>query len=322
MTAVRPRRKGGIMERTIHYTIEEAGSTVAEFLRGKGYSHHVLAQMKGSVGDTLPDSRRPGENAGAARSGIFLNGQRPRMNTKLAPGDLLTVTIVEDVSSAHVEPVPMDLRIVYEDEDLIVIDKPADMPIHPSLNNYTNTLANALAYYYQTKGQAFVYRCITRLDRDTTGLLVVAKHAFSAAVLSEMGKRREIRRVYQAIVSGQTPPEGTIDAPLARKEGSVLERCVDFAHGERAVTHFRTLAYENGYSLVELKLETGRTHQIRVHMKYIGHPVIGDFLYNPDYRVMRRQALHSCELAFAHPVTGEQMRFCSPPSWDWPCIKT
>lgn len=289
------------MRRTINYTIEEEG-TAAQFLRAKGYSHHVLMHLKNGPG------------------GICRNGEPVRMNSPLGAGDVLTVTIAEEVSSEHVVPVPIELRILYEDEDLIVVDKPADMPVHPSLNNYTNTLANALAHYYQSRGQAFVYRCITRLDRDTTGLLVVAKHILSAAVLSEMGKRREIRRAYLAIVSGQAPPEGTVDAPIARKEGAVLERVVDFARGERAVTHFQTLACENGYSLVRLELETGRTHQIRVHMKYLGYPLIGDFLYNPDYRVMRRQALHACSLSFRHPVTGAQMRFASEPPWEWPRV--
>lgn len=288
------------MKRTIQYEIEKPGGTVREFLRARGFSHHVLTGLKNGPG------------------GIWLNERPARMKDGLQPGDCLTVRIVEDVPSEHIVPVPMELSIIYEDEDLVVIDKPADMPVHPSMGNYTNTLANALAYYYQEMGEAFVCRCITRLDRDTTGLLVVAKHALSAAVLSEMGKNREIHRVYQAIVAGETPPEGTIDAPIARKEGSVLERCVDFAHGEHAVTHFRRLAYEDGYSLVELVLQTGRTHQIRVHMKHLGYPLVGDFLYNPDYRLMKRQALHSCRLSFCHPVTKEKMAFASEPPWEWP----
>ena len=192
------------------------------------------------------------------------------------------------------------------------------MPIHPSINNYDNTLANALMWYYQQKGETFVYRCINRLDRDTTGLLIVAKNMLSGGILSDMSKKREIHREYLAIAEGEVPQEGVIDAPIARKEESVIERCVDFERGDRAVTHYWRLDYRNGYSLVRLKLETGRTHQIRVHMKYLGHPLTGDYLYNPDYRILDHQALHSWKLAFRHPVTGAQMQFKADPPWKLP----
>lgn len=284
------------MRRVLTYQIEQEG-TAADFLRGQGYSHRVLTWLKQTP------------------QGLCRNGQEARLREKIKPGDVLTVTIAEDVSSQNIIPVPMELKIIYEDEDILIIDKDADLPVHPSLHNYDNTLANALAAYYRDRDTAFVYRCINRLDRDTTGLLTVARHMLSAAVLSEMGKRREIHREYLAVVSGRTLPEGTIDAPIARREGSVLERTVDAARGERAVTHYRTLSYRDGYSLILLRLETGRTHQIRVHMKYIGHPLIGDFLYNPDYRIMEHQALHSYRLAFSHPITKEKMTFVSKPPW-------
>ncbi len=291
------------MKRILNYSVGEDGRdlSVAAYLRGKGYSRHILTHIKNT-----PD-------------GFLKNGRPARPYEPLTPGDLLTVLVLEEESSEKIEPVPLHFGVVYEDADILIVDKPADMPIHPSVHNHGNTLANALAYYYACRGEAFVYRCITRLDRDTTGLLVIAKHMLSAAILSNMAIRREIRREYVAIVEGETPPQGVIDAPIARKEGSVLERTVDFARGERAVTHYRTLACENGYSLVRLRLETGRTHQIRVHMKHIGHPVIGDFLYNPDFRAMNRQALHSCSLSFAHPITGEPLEFTSEPPWRWPC---
>ena len=173
-------------------------------------------------------------------------------------------------------------------------------------------------WYYQQKGETFVYRCINRLDRDTTGLLIVAKNMLSGGILSDMSKKREIQREYLAIAEGEVPQEGVIDAPIARKEESVIERCVDFEKGDRAVTHYWRLDYRNGYSLVRLKLETGRTHQIRVHMKYIGYPLTGDYLYNPDYRILDHQALHSWKLAFRHPVTGAQMQFKADPPWKLP----
>lgn len=289
------------MKRFLHYQIEasQEGETIYQFLKQRGYSRHIFMHLKNAEGAVLK------------------NGAPVFLSERLRPGDRLQITITEESGSENIVASPLPLDIVYEDEDLLIVNKAADMPIHPSINNFDNTLANAIAYYYQQKGESFVYRCINRLDRDTTGLLIIAKNMLSGAVLSEMGKRREIHREYLALADGATPAEGTIDAPIARREGSVLERCVDFAHGERAVTHYRRLAYENGYSLLSLQLETGRTHQIRVHLKYLGYPLIGDFLYNPDYRVMKHQALHSHRLSFMHPVTGKSMKFDAPPSWPW-----
>ena len=227
--------------------------------------------------------------------------------------------IKEDPEGIHLNGEPVLARtllsIVYEDPDLLVINKPAGMPIHPSQGNYDNTLANACAWYFKEKDEPFVYRCINRLDRDTTGLLIIARHLYSASLLSAMMTRREIHREYLALATGIVPENGTITAPIARKEGSTIERMVDFKHGEYACTHYRRLSITNTdpvYSLVALKLDTGRTHQIRVHMNYIGHPLPGDFLYNPDYSHISRQALHSHHLRFRHPITGEEMHFTAP----------
>ena len=193
------------------------------------------------------------------------------------------------------------------------MNKPAGMPVHPSLNNYRNSLANALMYYYQAQGLPFIFRCTNRLDRDTSGLTVIAKHLVSSSILSALAVNHEITREYLAIVRGTPAPSaGTINAPIGRTGSSLIKRKVDFENGEHAVTHYRVLDTKNGLSLVSLILETGRTHQIRVHMKYIGHPLIGDYLYNPDMEHMRRQALHSYRLAFRHPISGEQMAFTAP----------
>ena len=209
-------------------------------------------------------------------------------------------------------PVKLPLSIVYEDEDILVANKPAKMPIHPSMDNYYNSLANALAWYYRDSGN-FIFRCTNRLDRDTSGLTVIAKNMLSSAVLSDMAVRHAITREYLAIVRGVvTPASGTITAPLSRKPGSIIERCVDFEHGERAVTHYKTLETKNGHSLVSLQLETCRTHQIRIHMKYLGFPLVGDYLYNPDMEFITRQALHSCRLSFEHPITHVPLCFEAP----------
>lgn len=290
------------MNRVLTYeiTAEQAGTKIGDFLRRAGYSRHVIIHLK------------------KTENGILLNGEWAYVGQFLKEGDHLEIRIIESESSEQIVPAELPLDIIYEDEDLLIINKPADMPIHPSINNYDNTLANALMWYYQQKGETFVYRCINRLDRDTTGLLIVAKNMLSGGILSDMSKKREIHREYLAIAEGEVPQEGVIDAPIARKEESVIERCVDFEKGDRAVTHYWRLDYRNGYSLVRLKLETGRTHQIRVHMKYIGYPLTGDYLYNPDYRILDHQALHSWKLAFRHPVTGAQMHFKADPPWKLP----
>ena len=191
-----------------------------------------------------------------------------------------------------------------------MVNKPAGMPIHPSLNNYTNSLANGLAWYYLQQEKPFIFRCCNRLDRDTSGLTVVAKHLVSASILSSMTKRKEVCREYLAVARGHVMPEsGIITAPLARREGTIIERVVDWEKGEPAVTHYQVVTVRNGHSLVALRLETGRTHQIRIHMKYLGYPLIGDYLYNPDMEHITRQALHSHRLSFPHPITGEAMCF-------------
>ncbi len=285
------------MNRTIEYQIEESadGLRIEQFLRRRGYSGQNLTEIK-----RMPKS-------------ILVNGEHYYMRQKLHTGDQLKVCIQETDCSEKIPPVEIPLDIVYEDEDIIVINKPAGMPIHPSLNHYTNSMANALAWYYQEQNKPFIFRCCNRLDRDTSGLTVVAKHLVSGNILSAMVYRREIHREYLAIVRGQVTPEsGTINAPLARKPGTIIERTVDWEHGETAITHYRVVEEKNGHSLVSLKLETGRTHQIRIHMKHLGYPLIGDYLYNPDMEYITRQALHSHRLCFPHPITGKMLEFTAP----------
>ena len=252
----------------------------------------------------------------------MLNGHWAYINEKLTIGDTLCLSLIETASDTSIEAIYVDFSIIYEDEDILIVDKPANMPIHPSMNHHEGTLANGLLYYFKEKNEDFTFRCINRLDRDTTGLTIIAKHMLSAGILSRQVAAREIHRTYQAICEGKVPEEGSIDKPIARVADSTIERCVDEKKGERAITHFKRLTYikEKDLSLVELKLETGRTHQIRVHMKYIGHPILGDFLYNPDYRYIERQALHSFSLEFVHPITKEKMHLHAPLHRDMQCI--
>lgn len=285
------------MNRNIDYIIDEdsAGLRVEQFLRRKRYSGQNLSEIK-----RMPKS-------------ILVNGVHYYMRQELSKGDHLQVRICETKNSEKIPPTNLPLNIIYEDEDFLVLNKPAGMPIHPSLNNYTNSIANALAYYFQSQGKPFIFRCCNRLDRDTSGLTIVSKHLVSGSILSDMTKYREVHREYLAIARGSvTPSEGTIQAPLGRKEGTIIERTVDWEHGEDAVTHYKVVKEANGHSLVSLRLETGRTHQIRIHMKYLGYPLIGDYLYNPDMEYMTRQALHSHHMEFTHPITGEHMSFTAP----------
>ena len=207
------------MDRTLTYTvsIEESDLRADQFLSRRGFSSHILTRLRKNM------------------EHLLINGTPSRTNTPLHEGDILTVHIVEEHSSYHVPPVKLPLSIVYEDEDILVANKPAKMPIHPSMDNYYNSLANALAWYYRDSGN-FIFRCTNRLDRDTSGLTVIAKNMLSSAILSDMAVRHAITREYLAIVRGVvTPASGTITAPLSRKPGSIIERCVDFEHGERAV---------------------------------------------------------------------------------------
>ena len=306
------------MERTLTYNItqNDIPNTIHSFLRAKGYSSQIIKELK----------KEPER--------ILIDGKWKYTKHTLKAGETLTIHIQEEGISEKITPVPMELDIVYEDEDIMVINKPAGMPIHPSLNNYYNSLANGLAWYFEKQGKPFIFRCVNRLDKDTSGLTLIAKHMLSAGILAPMVAAREIHREYLAIVSGRIcPVSGTIDAPICRTEDSIIERHVDFEKGERSVTHYQLSEYKNGCSLLSIHLETGRTHQIRVHMKHIGFPLIGDSLYNPLYagddtilppdtqevlpscnirKCITRQALHSHRLQFTHPITGESMDFVSP----------
>ena len=307
------------MDRTIKYIVQDdyAGLSIKDFLKRMHYSAQSISDQK------------------HFEDGIMHNKQRAYVNEALMSGDELVINCHEVTSSEKIPPVPMKLDILYEDEDVVIVNKPADMPVHPSLNNYENTLANGLADYYESQGQMFVFRCMNRLDRNTTGAVLVAKNPISGAMLSEMIRERKIEKEYVAIAEGKFKPgitkpgivyrenldngcdksiEFIIDAPIARVEGSTIERCVDFDRGERAVTHVRVLEVtKSENTFVSCKLETGRTHQIRVHMAYIGHPLIEDGMYNPSCADSGDgQMLHCRKLEFVQPITGEKISVEAP----------
>lgn len=288
------------MTRMITYTITDSdqGLTILQFLKRHLYTDKAIIALK----------KTP--------NGILLNGSWAYVNQKISLGDILIITLIEDAASEKIVPQNIPIDIVYEDDDILVVNKPANMPIHPSQNHYTDTLANGIAHYFESQGQPFVFRCVNRLDRDTTGLTILCKHQLANGILSNMVSNRLIKRTYLAICSddGSLPEYGTINAPIARKEGSTIEREVNHETGEYAVTHYKKLSHNEklSISLIQLQLETGRTHQIRVHMKHIGYPLIGDDLYQTDCSLIKRQALHSFSLRFTHPVTLKEMYFEQP----------
>ncbi len=287
------------MQRTFTFQIEPEHntSTVYNYLRSKGFSRQSIIALK-----KLPES-------------ILLNGKWCYVNERLSADDCLTVYLVEKEASPNIVPCPIPLDILYEDEDILVVNKPAGMPVHPSLNHYEGTLANGVAHYFEQQGVPYVFRCTNRLDKDTSGLVLLSKHMVAAGILSTMIAERNIHREYLALVSkGEKPlPDtDTVNAPIARCSDSLISRCVDFQKGERAVTHYKKLKQKDGYDLISLHLETGRTHQIRVHMSYLGHPLLGDSLYHGNMELIKRQALHSHKLSFPHPITREPMTFTAP----------
>ncbi len=236
-----------------------------------------------------------------------------RVIEKVHERDLLKIKIYEDNdNSSEIVPAEGEIDIVYEDEDLILINKPGDMVVHPSYAHFTDSLSNLLAGYYVRSGQQHVIRTIGRLDRETSGLIIFAKNRHSAALLSDQTKNMSRRKEYLAICSGVfEDKEGTINAPIGQLPGVRMIRQV-MEEGKEAITHYKVEKQFEDYAIVRLKLDTGRTHQIRVHMQHIGHPLLGDGLYGTeikDNHGMKRTALHAAHLEFLQPIKGTQLCF-------------
>ena len=248
-------------------------------------------------------------------NGLTVNGERVTVRRVLKAGDLLCIAS-EDTETAPIKPVDLPIKILYEDAHLVVPAKPADMPTHPSHDHYDDTVANALAYRYAKNGEPFVFRPVNRLDRNTSGLLLIARNRTAAGRLSEAMKSGKIRKSYLAILDGEMPlGEGVIDACLHRTQESIILREVcspDAPDADPSRTEYRVLAVENGHTLVEAHPITGRTHQLRVHFAYIGHPLTGDDLYGTPSDAIARHALHARTLAFPHPVTNEILKVTAP----------
>lgn len=274
---------------------EQDGQRISTLLRRHCHcSARLIKQLK-----YLPD-------------GILLDGQRVFLDHRGASGQTLTLHLPPDPPS-DLEPVEHPLDLLFEDEHLLIVNKPPFVPVHPGPGHHRDSLGNFLAWHYQAHGEHHTYRPVNRLDRSTSGLLCVAKHAYAQERLKTQLHSCQFRRRYLALCDGVVEPEyGTLRGPIGRVEDSVLQREVR-PDGVPAVTCYRRLWTDGVRSLVLLELETGRIHQIRVHLAHLGFPLTGDFLYGreqPD--LIHRTALHSCYLSLLHPVTGMPLTYCAP----------
>ena len=243
-------------------------------------------------------------------NGITLNGEHATVRKITAQGDLLEILIEDSDSADHLTPTDIPLAIAYEDDCVIIPNKPAFMPTHPSHLHHGDTLADALAFIYKKSGKPFVFRPVNRLDRNTSGLTLIAKDRISASKLSEKMKEGRIKKQYLAILDGiPEKDEGTIEGYIRRTEQSVIVRevCCKGEGGDHALTHYKVLERADRYSLVLASPITGRTHQLRVHFASIGCAIVGDDMYGkPDERISRH-ALHAQRLTFPHPLTNEDI---------------
>ena len=247
-----------------------------------------------------------------ASDGLRVNGEPVHANYLLRVGDVVTAALPESGGSKAVEPEELPVRIAYGDDDLLIVDKDAPLACQCTPKQSCGTLENRLAWLYREQGD-FVFRPVNRLDKGTSGLMAVARHAHAYQLLQTQLHTPNFVREYLAVVEGELAGEGRIDLPIAKEDAATVRRVIDLEYGKPAVTHYRALSCGNGRTLVRLRLETGRTHQIRVHMAAIGHPVAGDFLYGHELAFLPgRFALHSAAIELDQPLTGARIRIESP----------
>ena len=250
--------------------------------------------------------------------GLILNKNRAFTNKLLTAGDILEVLLESDeLSSPNIYPAKGELDIIYEDEDLLIINKPPFLPVHPSKGHVNDSLANIIAYHYNKEGKNFIFRCVNRLDKDTSGIIAIAKNAYSHDQLTKQMKNGTLSRTYNALVHGKVSPDkGSITKNIRRvpDKATIKREVCDGNVGETAITNYQVIKYcKNNVSLLKISLQTGRTHQIRVHFSDSGHPLLGDWLYgDKDTNLINRQALHSTELSLLQPITKEPLKFVSP----------
>lgn len=229
--------------------------------------------------------------------GISRGGTELRAHDIVHADDVIDICLPPDVN--EVEPVAGELNIIFEDDHLLVVNKPWDMPVHPTKIHQLDTLANIVSFYQQSRGESYTFRALNRLDKDTSGCVIIAKDRIAYTLTQPTVKKR-----YFAVCEGIIGESGIIDSPIAMEDNSKIKRCVR-ADGARSVTHYKPIQNGNGHTLCKLWLETGRTHQIRCHMSSIGHPLAGDDMYGGSLSFIEHQALHCESVSFIHPVTKE-----------------
>lgn len=247
--------------------------------------------------------------------GITVNGERKYIDVKVKAGDRVAVRMIEETSD-DIMPQPMPLDIIYEDEELLVLNKEAGLIVHPTHGHYTGTIANGVVHYWRERGECFRFRPVHRLDQETSGVLAVAKNPYVHQQISEQMQAHQLKKEYLAIVHGcMADDAGTVNAPIDRNPDAPHLRIVTET-GYAAVTHYRVERRFADATLVRLRLETGRTHQIRVHMQHLGHPLLGDKLYGlrggATDAPIDRHALHACTLGLTHPMRKQWMEFDAP----------
>lgn len=280
----------------IHWSIDrkDTGKLIKDFLKEQEISRTALTDIKFCGGE------------------ILVNGREVNVRYVLQQGDQLLVIFPPEMPSEALKGENIDLEIIYEDEYLLVINKPAGISTIPSREHPSGSLANALLGYYERNGIAATSHIVTRLDRNTSGLVLIAKHRHVHHLLSAAQQTGRVKRTYEAFVRGlMSDDQGTIKEPIGRKADSIIEREVR-PDGQYACTHYRVLATYGNFTHLELQLETGRTHQIRVHLAFIGHPLLGDDLYGGEKSLINRQALHCSRVTFFHPFLNRGLNFCSP----------
>ena len=243
---------------------------------------------------------------------IYKNSAVADTRDYVSTGDIITISFDYNEDNSNIVPTKMALDIIYEDSWLIVVNKPAGIPVHPSILHYTDSLSNGLCYYFNSIGLNKKIRPVNRLDLNTSGLVVFAKCEYVQEQLSFQMQNDRFKKEYICLVSGLLEKKsGIINLPIARKPGSIIERCID-KNGQPSITEFTVLKEFDEYSLVKCILKTGRTHQIRVHFSYIGNPLLGDSLYGSSSTLITRQALHSYTIGFIHPINHKSLNFIAP----------
>ena len=240
---------------------------------------------------------------------IFVNNTKAYVDMPLNLGDIISIYIDFIEDNSNIVPTYMPLDIVYEDDAFLVVNKSSGVPVHPSMEHFEDSLSNGIKYYFDKIGLKKKIRPVNRLDKDTSGLVIFAKNEYIQECLVKQMQAKEFIKEYIAICAGNLEKRsGIINAPIARKENSIIERCIAES-GASAITHYEVIKSYNNYSVVKCILQTGRTHQIRVHMAHIGHPLLGDTLYGLPSPLINRQALHDYKITFIHPITKQKLEF-------------